>query len=331
MKIKIIDENGQVQIVAVQNSFSQSGTERITVEIRTAEPTTNLPEGPLTITIPTRLNESEWQSKTDLLMNSNGYGIYGGVSDDTNNDGIYNLTLNTPADNLTVDTVGIQEAPQKPIRNDGNGNSGADNGGSDNGDSTDGSDSLPANAAAYNDENGNGQYDSGEITYTKSQLEQGFDQSNVDLVITSNTGVLDLRGNEIKANTITLRTNISSRGNEVSLTAQGTIDISGQSIETRGQSIELNAGESGRGELIAVGTTLQTNQAISLNSNGDMNLDQASITAGNNKELEADLGVEDATLFVQDTFISGEDNTLVFEPEDTRISGVPNSGSVSAD
>jgi len=62
-----------------------------------------------------------------------------------------------------------------------------------------------------------------------------------------------------------------------------------------------------------------------------MNLDQASITAGNNKELEADLGVEDATLFVQDTSISGDDNTLVFEPEDTMISGVPNSGSVRAD
>jgi len=55
---------------------------------------------------------------------------------------IYNLTLKTTASNLTVDTVGVQEAPEDPTQN-GNariGDDGTDGGtGNENGDdSTDG-------------------------------------------------------------------------------------------------------------------------------------------------------------------------------------------------
>jgi hypothetical protein len=111
-------DNGEVQITALQNEFRRSGTGRVTLELRPSENVTdNIPEGDLTVTIPTRLSEDNWETKTDLPTDSD---VYDGVTDtgtEINNKKIYNLTLNTTANNLTVDTVGVQEAPEAPTQN----------------------------------------------------------------------------------------------------------------------------------------------------------------------------------------------------------------------
>lgn len=112
---ELVTSDGEVQIVALQNEFRRSGTGRVTLEFRPAENiNVTLPEGNLTVTVPTRLSEDNWEAKTDLPTDSD---VYGGVTDDTNDDGVYNLTLNTTTENLTVDTVGVGEAPEEAAQN----------------------------------------------------------------------------------------------------------------------------------------------------------------------------------------------------------------------
>jgi hypothetical protein len=86
------------------------------------------------------LSGDNWKNKTDLPTNSD---IYGGVNDtgnDINNKNIYNLTLNTTANNLTVDTVGIQEEPEAPTQSA----SARVNGGGDGGDGGGGTIATPS-------------------------------------------------------------------------------------------------------------------------------------------------------------------------------------------
>lgn len=106
-------DDGKVQITALQNEFQRSGTGQVTLELRPAETITgDIPEGDLSVTVPTRLSDGEYWNEADIPSE-----IYS-ITDDENGDGIYNLTLETTADNLTVDTVGVQEAPEKPTQND---------------------------------------------------------------------------------------------------------------------------------------------------------------------------------------------------------------------
>ncbi|MDZ5812645.1 hypothetical protein U4E84_14955 [Halorubrum sp. AD140] len=112
---ELVNDEGEVRITALQNDFSRSGTGRVTLELYPAEGVTDqLPEGNLTVTVPTRLSEEDWEEKTDLPTDSD---VYGGVTGDANDDGVHNLTLDTTDDNLTVDTVGVQEAPEEPTQN----------------------------------------------------------------------------------------------------------------------------------------------------------------------------------------------------------------------
>ncbi|WP_127118441.1 hypothetical protein [Halorubrum sp. PV6] len=117
---ELVTSEGKVQIVALQNELYKSGTGRVTIELRPAENISEtLPEGDdLTVTIPTRLSESDWESKTDLTDSA----AYDSVTDTGDNLGIddsniYNLTLSTSTANLTVDTVGVQEVPSDPKQN----------------------------------------------------------------------------------------------------------------------------------------------------------------------------------------------------------------------
>lgn len=312
----------EVQITALQREFRRSGTGQVTLELRPNKNVTDdIPEGDLTVTVPTRLSSGEYWDAADIPTE-----VYGGVSA-PNDDGVHNLTLETTASNLTVDTVGVQEAPEEPTQNE-NARIGGNN--NDEGDGNDGGAQLPPNRIAYNDANGNGQYDTGEDSYTEANITQGFDDTSVDLVITPEAGTLDLNGNELSAGSITLQTDISSNGNEVSLTSQGDIDINGQSLITNGQSITIRAGQSGSGELIAANGVINTNQQIVLRSNGDMDLNDATVSAGNNKQIDADLGGGSSTLFVQNTDISGRNNEIVYQPRGITVTGDPSSGSVSS-
>ena len=132
---ELVDNEEKVTIVALQREFRRSGTGRVTVELQPAvSPTDEIPDGPLTITIPTRLSESDWENKTNITSKD----AYVSVTDD-NNDDIYDLELSTTAENLTVDTVGVQEAPEDPTQNGGG--TGGD-GGTDGGDGGSGTTTL---------------------------------------------------------------------------------------------------------------------------------------------------------------------------------------------
>ncbi|QKY17055.1 hypothetical protein [Halorubrum sp. CBA1229] len=123
---ELVTSDGEVRVVALQNEFRRSGAGRVTLELRPADNVTEtLPEGDLTVTVPTRLSEDDWKNETDLPTDSD---IYRGVTDDANGDGVYNLTLNTTAENLTLDTVGVGEAPEEAAQNDNAAIGGSDRG-----------------------------------------------------------------------------------------------------------------------------------------------------------------------------------------------------------
>ncbi|TKX79089.1 hypothetical protein EXE53_17750 [Halorubrum sp. SD626R] len=125
--------DGKVQIVAVQNEFRRSGTGQVTLELYPAENVTEtIPDGNLTVTVPTRLSDEYW-SETDIRSDT--YSI----TSDANDDDVYNLTLETTANDLTVDTVGVQEAPEEATQ-EGDGVGGGGDGGSGGGGTGDGSD-----------------------------------------------------------------------------------------------------------------------------------------------------------------------------------------------
>ncbi|MDB9281210.1 hypothetical protein PN415_15195 [Halorubrum ezzemoulense] len=114
-------DGGEVQITALQREFRRSGTGRVTLELRPAKNVTrDIPEGDLTVTVPTRLSNEEYWDRTGIPNNK--YSITG----DANDDGVYNLTLNTTANKLTVDAVGVQGEPEVPTQTD---NASIDNGG----------------------------------------------------------------------------------------------------------------------------------------------------------------------------------------------------------
>lgn len=110
-------DGDQVQITALQNEFQQSGSGRATVELRPARDVAGeIPNADLNVTIPTRLNETDWESKTTLTDES-AYRSVTETDDDIDGFDVYNLTLTTTADDLTVDTVGVQKAPEDPTQN----------------------------------------------------------------------------------------------------------------------------------------------------------------------------------------------------------------------
>ncbi|WP_139043003.1 polymer-forming cytoskeletal protein [Halorubrum tropicale] len=162
-KIAVIEDqalvNGrEVQITALQREFRRSGTGQVTLELRPAKDVTDdVPEGNLTVTVPTRLSSGEYWDAADIPT-----GVYGGVSA-PNDDGVHNLTLETTASNLTVDTVGVQEAPEEPTQNN-NAQIGSD-GGDGATDGGDGSDTGVQCVAGGYDVNSN---ENGDIAYTGS-------------------------------------------------------------------------------------------------------------------------------------------------------------------
>ena len=236
-------DDGEVQITALQNEFRRSGTGRVTVELRPAESVTEeIPEGELNVTVPTRLSDEAYWNETDI--SSDDYN----VTDDANDDGVYNLTLETTATELTVDTVGIQGAPEDATQNENARVGGGTGGGSDDGGSGRGNGdggrgdggksvgSVPGEAVAYADADDDLEYDSGETTYTESEL-YTFNE-DVNLVIPSDVGGGTVSNGKIsiRADKITSRVDYETDNNGVTLSADnaGPIDITGSTIDSEG-------------------------------------------------------------------------------------------------
>jgi|AntDeeMetageno50_2_1112565.scaffolds.fasta_scaffold00126_2 hypothetical protein len=354
-------DNGEVQITALQNEFRRSGTGQVTLELRPAESvTSDIPEGDLTVTIPTRLSEDDWETKTNLPTDSD---VYDGVTDtgaDIGNMNIYKLTLDTTANDLTVDTVGVQETPEAPTQNDAArvGSEPIETTGSFSGtvvdeggepvteevafeggdenvlgtatpDAEDGSytvegieegtnditasaggfqdsdpveveittgvvttgvdftlveddeNELPEDAVAFFDENGNGEFDDGEETYTVAELEE---RSVDGTLIVSRDVIMDdgpLGGIEIDAERIVVEDGIEMRttggGQSIDLTSEGELLFTDAEIRTGGPDIDLQAG--GGGQLTADGATIAVDGSgsIDLTSTGVININSAAI------------------------------------------------------
>ena len=292
----LVDDR-KVQITALQNEFRRSGSGRMTVELRPAESVTgDIPTGDLTVTIPTRLSGQEYWDRADIPIEYN-------VTDDTNDDGVHNLSLETTSNNLTLDTVGLQDAPEEPTQSNnavvggptgGDGGTGSDGGdggtGSDGGDGGTG-DTLPNRAVAFNDEDGDGVYDAGEPTYTESEAAQ-LDTS-VDLVIER-----DISVNKVQIATQSVQLNDGARldtQNELKLDVSGRINIeTGTLLSDNKMTLESSSGG-----IDAQDATLESKNELKITANGgDIDLTGANADSDNKITLTASgrIDAQDATL-----------------------------------
>ncbi|UWG48189.1 Cell surface protein [Halanaeroarchaeum sp. HSR-CO] len=156
--------------------------------------------------------------------------------------------------------------------------------------------SQPA-TQAYDDENGNGVYDSGETTYSKSEL-YSFNEPSANLVIPTAVGELNRNaGVSITANSITSEVDIGATWGSVSLTASGgevqtsqivesnanvdirgaTVDISNGEIRSSYGDITISATEGGGGQLSATGAFIETGSNIILESEGHLSLSSGEV------------------------------------------------------
>jgi len=111
-------KDGKVRITALQNSFQQQGTNRVTLELYPQDELSggddDFPEGNnLNVTIPTQLSDDEYWD--DEFENED---VYDGVDIDAKEEGIHTLNLSVDEDNLKVNSVGIQLEPnEEPAKN----------------------------------------------------------------------------------------------------------------------------------------------------------------------------------------------------------------------
>lgn len=178
----------------------------------------------------------------------------------------------------------------------------------------------PGDGDAFDDPNGNGVYDPGEEVITKEDLEDGFDDPTVDLVIYPSVGEIKSTGDpvDITANTITAGSDFRSTGKAIQLTATGDIRIDGVTLESNGKDgINITSTD---GRIFANETTMTVSSnspnsdGITLNSNGDIYLESADLSAGS---YTADLTTPEATLYVDQLSVDG---TLEYYPNNNTNS-----------
>ncbi|WP_313691034.1 Ig-like domain-containing protein [Halorarum halobium] len=144
-----------------------------------------------------------------------------------------------------------------------------------------GGDPLPSGAVAYDDANGNGAYDEGELAYTASQL-RSFQQPSVDLVVERDA---EANGFDVTAGSITVEpgatmtvesfgsTTLRAENGDVRLA--GTVDgrnAGGSEVRLIGDGVDASGGT-----ILAAGSVTVTGQT------GAVALDAASIdTSGGN-------------------------------------------------
>ena len=111
-------KDGKVRITALQNSFQQQGTNRITLELYPQDELSDgdgdFPDGDdLNVTIPTQLDADEYWD--DELADKS---VYDGVDIDARDEGVHTINLSVDEDNLKVNSVGIQLEPDEdPAKN----------------------------------------------------------------------------------------------------------------------------------------------------------------------------------------------------------------------
>jgi hypothetical protein len=109
----LIRDDGTVAITALQNPFQQSTTGRVTLELY---PTTSspeeLPDGELNVTVPTQLSATYWnESLAKTTLPEEDYSVRSATDAYPDNGDIRGLELRIDKDNITINTVGINSAP----------------------------------------------------------------------------------------------------------------------------------------------------------------------------------------------------------------------------
>ncbi|MUW14458.1 type IV pilin [Halorubrum sp. CBA1125] len=184
--------------------------------------------------------------------------------------------------------------------------------------------------SAFDDPNGNGVYDPGEVVISKEDLEDGFDDPDVDLVIYPEVGTVTASGDpvDITAKTITAGSDFRANGDTIRLTATGDIRIDGVTLDANSNDgITITSTD---GRIFANESTMTANNgAIALDSNGDIYLVSASLDGGG---YNADLGTPTATLHVDQLSLAGQGNNpgiLEYDPNDATVNGTPAEGTVA--
>jgi hypothetical protein len=217
-------------------------------------------------------------------------------------------------------------------------------------DSADGSgSSFPSDAVAFDDSNGDGQYDPNEQTYTTSQL-KNTDLQNADLIIERNVTTDEL---DVAAAQFTVRSTVRTTNGQLKLTSKnsGDLIISGETIAETGQVQFTSAGRfdlSGATVNASNGIEITSNERIdavgaritetggngvtidaSNDKGADINLTKATVRT--NGAAEARLGRGKQTLTIEKVIIENNDGsagTLVYDPNGVKLIGNETKGTV---
>jgi len=292
----VTNRSGKLRLTAVQNEFEETGTQRTIVEIYPTEQITrsDLPDGVLTVTIPTRLNKSEYwgdQLATDV-----------DVREDYHATGVHRLNLTNlsiSSNNFEFNTVGIRE---KPIADQSKQNvgptsrpsTGSDEIGGDTGDDTVTETELPDDVVAYFDQDENTDYDEGgDTSYTVADLQDVSVDGTVRVAkeVVMNDG--SLAGISIDADRIVVENDVEMRttggSQSIELTSNGEIRLTDAAIrvEGGGADITVQAGT----ELNADGSSFDGgggSSTVELSSDGDMSINSVSIRSAKTTTIDPD-------------------------------------------
>ncbi|THE64221.1 hypothetical protein D8Y22_14260 [Salinadaptatus halalkaliphilus] len=214
------------------------------------------------------------------------------------------LTMSSADANTRVHVIAVIEGEEANGNDGDDGENGGDNGESD--PPTNGEE-LPDGAVAFDDENGNGQYDESEETYTEDDL-HSFDEE-IDLVIVND---VSSHGTDASTTTLTIDpgTTVDAEGSdndidleteqvltapETTVGANGDITLdSGSEIDIRESHISAQGNDNdidieAEGNIDAMDATIESNGDISITSDGVIDVSNAQITTkGNDNDIEID-------------------------------------------
>ena len=302
----LTNRSNALRLTAVQNEFEETGTHRAVIEIYPTEKITesDLPAGELDITIPTRLNKSEYwgeQLGSDVDVTEDYY--------DTSVHRLDLSSLSISSNNFKFNTVGIREKPEadQPKQNVGPSSQRRSGSEEDRNDDTDESptgDELSDDAVAYFDQNENGVYDESEETsYTVVDLEELDIDGTVRVAkdVTMNRGSLSGisidAGNVIFEDSVVMKT--TGGGQSINFDSSNEIRLNNGEIKTEGggSDITLDAGT----ELNANGARVEGSgggSTIKLTSSGDMSVNSADIRSARTITIDPDgqLSAEGASI-----------------------------------
>ncbi len=230
------------------------------------------------------------------------------------------------------------------------------------------SDPGPSGDLAYDDADRDGEFDPGETTYTRSDLEDGFDDEAVDLVVPSDVGDLSSNSLTIRANSVTAEVDfdattgnllvestggdlrvtgqsLSAANGDATLTGAGAVVVDGSTVESTTGQVDVDGGtvSARNADLSAANSALQLTSDGTLDATGaglsSSTSDVALVSNGDmlldsatltatNGDATADLGGGNAVLHVDQAVIDDTNDTLDRSPNGVTVQGTPSEGSV---